>query len=127
MTNRKAMKQKTLQLSFLAQTTDVNYRGTVHGGKVMKWIDEAGYALAAQYTGKYCVTKFVDDIEFLKPIHIGDLVKLEAEIIKVGKTSLRIKIDVSSTNLIKNKSKKNCECFVVFVAVDEKGNKTVIK
>ena len=116
-----------MSMSFLAEPNDANYSGNVHGGKVMKWIDEIGYALSVQYTKKYCVTKFVDDIEFLKPIHIGDLVKLEAEIIKVGKTSLRIKIDVSSTNLIKNKSKKNCECFVVFVAVDEKGNKTFIK
>jgi len=54
------------------------------------------------------------------------LVSLDAEIIKVGKTSLRIKIDVSSTNLIRNKSKKNCECFIVFVTVDENGKKTTI-
>ena len=77
-------------MSFLAEPNDANYSGNVHGGKVMKWIDEIGYALSVQYTKKYCVTKFVDDIEFLKPIHIGDLVKLEAEIIKVGKTSLYI-------------------------------------
>jgi uncharacterized protein (TIGR00369 family) len=121
------MKNDKLSMSFLAEPNDVNYSGNVHGGKVMKWIDEIGYALSIQFTKKYCVTKFVDDIEFLKPIHIGDLVNLEAKIIKVGKTSLRIKIDVSSTNLIKNKSKKNCECFIVFVAVDEKGNKTSIK
>ena len=121
------MKNDKLSMSFLAEPNDVNYSGNVHGGKVMKWIDEIGYALSVQFTKKYCVTKFVDDIEFLKPIHIGDLVNLEAKIIKVGKTSLRIKIDVSSTNLIKNKSKKNCECFIVFVAVDEKGNKTSIK
>jgi uncharacterized protein (TIGR00369 family) len=121
------MKNDKLSMSFLAEPNDVNYSGNVHGGKVMKWIDEIGYALSVQFTKKYCVTKFVDDIEFLKPIHIGDVVNLEAKIIKVGKTSLRIKIDVSSTNLIKNKSKKNCECFIVFVAVDQKGNKTSIK
>ena len=121
------MSSKKLKMSFLAEPSDANYKGNVHGGKVMKWIDEIGYALSVQFTKKYCVTKFVDDIEFLKPIHIGDLVSLDAKIIKVGKTSLRIKIDVSSTNLIKNKSKKNCECFIVFVAVDEKGNKALIE
>jgi uncharacterized protein (TIGR00369 family) len=120
------MKNDKLSMSFLAEPNDVNYSGNVHGGKVMKWIDEIGYALSIQFTKKYCVTKFVDDIEFLKPIHIGDLVNLEAKIIKVGKTSLRIKIDVSSTNLIKNKSKKNCECFIVFVAVDERGIKRLL-
>lgn len=113
-----------LSMSFLAEPNDANFSGNVHGGKVMKWIDEIGYALSVMYSKKYCVTKFVDDIEFLKPIHIGDLVRLDAEIIKIGKTSLRIRVDVSSTNLIKNVTKKNCACFIVFVALDKKGKKT---
>ena len=95
------MSEKKMEMSFLAEPNDANYRGNVHGGKVMKWIDEIGYALSVKYTKKYCVTKFVDDIEFLKPINIGDLVKLDAEIIKVGVSSLRIKIIVNIENLIK--------------------------
>ena len=82
------MKQKTLQLSFLAQTTDVNYRGTVHGGKVMKWIDEAGYALAAQYTGKYCVTKFVDESSLRNPFRLVTC-KVTATVLRLGFTSIR--------------------------------------
>ena len=120
------MSEKKMKMSFLAEPNDANYRGNVHGGKVMKWIDEIGYALSIKYTKKYCVTKFVDDIEFLKPINIGDLVKLDAEIIKIGVSSLRIKIIVKSENLIKNSMKKNCECFIVFVAIDEQGNKIKI-
>ena len=120
------MSEKKMEMSFLAEPNDANYRGNVHGGKVMKWIDEIGYALSIKYTKKYCVTKFVDDIEFLKPINIGDLVKLDAEIIKVGVSSLRIKIIVNSENLIENSTKKNCECFIVFVAIDELGNKIKI-
>ena len=116
-----------LNMSFLAEPNDANFSGNVHGGKVMKWIDEVGYALAVKYSKRYCVTKFVDDIEFLKPIEIGDLVKLDAEIIKFGNSSLRIKIDVFSTDLIKGKSKKNCECFIVFVALDKNGKKVKIK
>ena len=115
-----------MKMSFLAEPNDANYKGNVHGGKVMKWIDEIGYALSIKYTKKYCVTKFVDDIEFLKPINIGDLVKLDAEIIKIGISSLRIKIIVNSENLIENTKKKNCECFIVFVAIDEYGNKIKI-
>ena len=65
------MEQQQLNMSFLAQTTDVNYHGNVHGGKVMKWIDEAAYALAVRYARKNCVTKFVDDIEFLKPFTLA--------------------------------------------------------
>ena len=120
------MKKHTLQLSFLAQTTDVNYRGTVHGGKVMKWIDETGYALAAQHTGKYCVTKFVDDIEFKNPISIGDLVLVEASVLRLGTTSIRIHVTVASENLIAGERKDNCACDIVFVALDEQGNKIAI-
>ena len=120
------MKNSKMQMSFLAEPNDANYSENVHGGKVMKWIDEIGYALSVNFTKKYCVTKFVDDIEFLLPIHIGDLVKLNAEVIKVGKTSLRIKVEVKSMDLIQNKEKRNCECFIVFVAVDKKGNKVPI-
>lgn len=117
---------KSLRMSFLAQTTDVNYHGNVHGGNVMKWIDEAAYALAVKFSQKNCATKFVDDIEFLAPIHIGDLVLIEAHIQKVGHTSIRIHVDVSSENLFQNSIKKNCECDIVFVAIDEKGKKTTI-
>ena len=120
------MKNSEMLMSFLAEPNDANYSGNVHGGKVMKWIDEIGYALSVQFTKRYCVTKFVDDIEFLKPINIGDLVKLKAKIIKVGNSSLRIRVDVLSLNLIKNILKKNCECFIVFVALDDKGNKVSI-
>jgi acyl-CoA hydrolase len=117
------MIKNILKMSFLAEPTDANYRGNVHGGKVMKWIDEVGYALSVQYTRKYCVTKFVDDIEFLKPILIGDLVMLKAKVIKVGKTSLRINVKVSSENLIDKVKKQNCECDIVFVSIDDNGNK----
>lgn len=117
------MDNKTLKMSFLAQTTDANYHGNVHGGKVMKWIDEVAYALAVRYSRKNCVTKFVDDIEFSEAIHIGDLVYLTAELIKTGTTSMRIHVEVSSENLIEQEKKENCACDIVFVAIDQNGKK----
>lgn len=117
------MDNKTLKMSFLAQTTDANYHGNVHGGKVMKWIDEVAYALAVRYSRKNCVTKFVDDIEFSEAIHIGDLVYLTAKLIKTGTTSMRIHVEVSSENLIEQEKKENCACDIVFVAIDQNGKK----
>lgn len=117
------MDNKTLEMSFLAQTTDANYHGNVHGGKVMKWIDEIAYALAVRYSRKNCVTKFVDGIEFSEAIHIGDLVYLTAELIKTGTTSMRIHVEVSSENLIEQEKKENCACDIVFVAIDKNGKK----
>jgi len=121
------MDNKALKMSFLAQTTDANYHGNVHGGKVMKWIDEVAYALAVRYARKNCVTRFVDDIAFSEAIHIGDLVYLTAELIKVGNTSMRIHVEVSSENLIEQIKKDNCACDIVFVAIDKNGKKTTIK
>jgi acyl-CoA hydrolase len=53
---------------FLAEPTDVNFGGKVHGGAVMKWIDQAGYACAAGWSGHYCVTVSVAGVKFRRPI-----------------------------------------------------------
>jgi len=115
-----------LNMSFLADPTDVNFGGSVHGGEVMKWMDNIGYALAARYSKGYAVTKFVDNINFHNPIKIGNLVLLYAEIIKVGTTSMTINIEVKSENLITNNLVSNCSCEMTFVAVDNKGLKRKI-
>jgi uncharacterized protein (TIGR00369 family) len=115
-----------LKMSFLADPTDVNFGGSVHGGEVMKWMDNIGYALAARYSKGYAVTKFVDNINFHNPIKIGNLVLLNAEIIKVGTTSMLINIEVKSENLVTNKLVNNCSCEMTFVAINTEGNKRKI-
>ncbi len=63
-----------ITLRFLAEPSTVNFGGKVHGGTVMKWIDEAGYACATSWSKRYCVTVYVGGIRFHRPIMIGDLV-----------------------------------------------------
>ena len=75
-----------LEMAFLAEPNDVNFGGHVHGGEVMKWMDQIGYALAVRYSKGYAVTKFVDNIDFMKPMKIGDLVRLKAHIVYSGET-----------------------------------------
>ena len=115
-----------LNMILLAKPTDVNFGGSVHGGEVMKWMDQLGYALAVRSTGGYAVTKFVDNIDFLNPINIGDLVRIDAEIIHTGRTSVNIALQVTSENLISRNIVKNCSCNMVFVAIDENGHKRLI-
>ena len=62
----------SITLRFLAEPSTVNFGGKVHGGTVMKWIDEAGYACATSWAKRYCVTVSVGSIRFQKPIRIGD-------------------------------------------------------
>jgi acyl-CoA hydrolase len=78
-----------ITLRFLAEPNTVNFGGKVHGGTVMKWIDEAGYACATSWAKLYCVTVSVGTIRFHRPIMIGDLVEVEARLAYTGKTTSR--------------------------------------
>jgi len=107
-----------ITLQFLSEPTDINYGGNVHGGMVMKWIDQAAYACASQWCQSYCVTVYVGGIRFYEPIHIGFIVKTHAYIIYTGSTSMHIAVDVYSKNVKDAEFVKNTHCIVVFVAVD---------
>ena len=87
-------RQRGVTLRFLAEPGEVNFSGKVQGGSVMKWIDQAGYTCAAGWTGSYCVTLYVGGLRFLAPIHVGELVELRALVIRTGRTSLDIAVDV---------------------------------
>ncbi len=108
-----------INLQFLSEPSDVNFGGKVHGGTMMKWIDQAAYACAVQWSESYCVTVYVGGIRFFNPVHIGHLVKLEARIIYTGKTSMHIAVDAFSKPVGKDKFTKNTHCIIVFVALDE--------
>ena len=85
------MQNKTI-FQFISEPSDINYGGNVHGGSVMKWIDQAGYACASSWASSYCVTVYVGGIRFYSPIKIGHIVKVEAEVIYTGSTSMHIAI-----------------------------------
>lgn len=115
------MEKGKITFQFLSEPTDVNYGGKVHGGAVMKWIDQVGYSAASMWAESYCVTVYVGGIRFYKPIHIGDMVKVDADIIYTGNTSMHIAIDVYSKRVTERVFQKKTHCIIVFVAVDENG------
>jgi len=63
--------KRTISFQFISEPTDVNFGGKVHGGEVMKWIDQTAYTCATGYSGNYCVTVYVGGIRFYRPIAIG--------------------------------------------------------
>ena len=111
----------SITLRFLAEPSTVNFGGKVHGGTVMKWIDEAGYACATSWAKRYCVTVFVGGIRFHHPVRIGDLVEVEARLAYTGSTSMNISVEVRSGDIKGGALKKTTECLIVFVSVDEQG------
>ena len=112
-------RQRTLTMRFLAEPTDVNYGGKVHGGQVMKWIDQAGYAAAVGWSGRYSVTVAVGGIRFVAPIRIGDLVSVEATLVHTGTTSMHFAVDVHARDPMAGDRARLCtHCVIVFVALD---------
>ena len=110
-----------ITLRFLAEPSDVNFGGNVHGGNVMKWIDHAGYTCAANWSSAYCVTVYVGGIRFLKPISVGDLVELKAELMHTGRTSMHISVSVHARNPRDPVRRFTTHCILVFVALDDQG------
>lgn len=114
------MAERELTLRFLAEPGDVNYGGKVHGGAVMKWIDQAGYAAAVGWSGHYCVTVAVGGIRFLAPIRISDLVTLRAKLVHTGTTSMHFAVEVRARDPRGgSEADRLCtHCVIVFVALD---------
>lgn len=110
-----------ITLRFLAAPNTVNFGGKVHGGTVMKWIDEAGYACATTWAKRYCVTVYVGGVRFHRPIMIGDLVEVEATLAYTGQSSMNIEVEVRSGDMKGGRLEKTAECAIVFVSVDSHG------
>ena len=87
----------------------------------MKWIDQAGYTCAAGWTGTYCVTVYLGGLHFLGPIHVGELVELRALVIRTGRTSLDIAVDVYAGDPKRGERRRTGHCVVVFVALGPEG------
>ncbi|PML80122.1 acyl-CoA thioesterase [Enterovibrio norvegicus] len=118
--------QRNITLRFLAEPSDVNFGGKVHGGAAMKWIDLAAYACAAGWSGKYCITAYAGGIRFVAPIHVGNLVEVSAKVIYTGNSSMHIAIDVQASDPKELKNRLTTHCIVIMVAVDEAGKPSSI-
>ena len=115
-----------LTLRFLAEPTDVNFGGKVHGGAVMKWIDQAGYACAVNWCRGYAVTVYVGGIRFLNPIQIGNLVEIRTRVVHTGNSSMHIAVDVFSKKPELDNYVHNTHCIIIFVALDADGKPTPV-
>lgn len=115
--------QRELSLRFLAEPTDVNYGGKVHGGVVMKWIDQAGYAAAVGWSGRYSVTVAVGGIRFVAPIRISDLVSVDTTLVHTGTSSMHFAVEVRARDPMADASQARLctHCVIVFVAIGEDG------
>ena len=109
-------------LRFMAAPTDVNWGGKVHGGIVMKWIDEAAYVCASRYCGKDTVAVFSGGVRFYRPLLIGHVVEVEARLVYTGTKGMHIAVHVRSGDPKGRELNLTTYCLTVMVARDADGN-----
>ncbi|WP_417233718.1 acyl-CoA thioesterase [Arthrobacter sp.] len=108
-----------MTLRFLAAPTDVSEDGvTVQAGRVLEWIDKAGYACAVGYSGGYCVTAYVGNVHFTRPIRNGDLIEVTARIVHTGRSSMQVVVTVDAADIRDRVFRPAMDCILAFVAMD---------
>jgi uncharacterized protein (TIGR00369 family) len=108
-------------LTQLMEITDANVAGNVHGGVVMRLADTAAALAAIRHAGGLCVTVTVDELTFLEPVHVGDVLTLRASVNDVGTTSLECGVRVETEDPISGRRAHAASAYFVFVALDEDG------
>lgn len=96
-----------------------NFGGKIHGGILLSLMDKVAYACSSKHAGTYCVTVSVDQVEFLQPVEVGELVSMHASVNYVGKTSLVVGIRVEALNVKTNVTKHTNSSFFTMVAKGE--------
>jgi uncharacterized protein (TIGR00369 family) len=122
----KTIRASRIQIAQLMQPEHANTQGNVHGGWIMKLVDEAGALAAMRHAGRRCVTVAMDRMVFRQPIRIGDLVILNAEVTYVGRTSMEVEVDVAAENPISGKRSRTNTAYLVYVAIDDQGKPTSV-
>lgn len=115
------MEAGTAQLTMtVLMTPDMaNFSGNVHGGTLLKYLDEVAYACASRYAGCYVVTLSVDQVMFREPVHVGELVTFLASVNHTGRTSMEIGIKVITENIRERSVRHTNSCFFTMVALDD--------
>jgi acyl-CoA hydrolase len=108
-----------LTMTVLMTPDMANFAGNVHGGTVLKFLDQVAYACASRYSGRYVVTLSVDQVMFLQPIHVGELVTFLASVNHTGTSSMEIGIKVLAENIRTQELRHANSCFFTMVAVDD--------
>jgi uncharacterized protein (TIGR00369 family) len=109
-------------LAEMMNIADTNVAGIVHGGTIMKLVDTAAGLAAMKHTRGMCVTVSLDEMSFLAPVHVGDVVTVKASVNDVGTTSLEVGVRVEAENYVTHQRVHTSSAYLVFVALDDRGH-----
>jgi acyl-CoA hydrolase len=108
-----------LTMTVLMTPDTANFAGNVHGGTILKLLDQVAYACASRYAARYVVTLSVDQVMFRQPVHVGDLVTFLASVNHTGTSSMEIGIKVLAEEIRTQAVRHVNSCFFTMVAVDD--------
>ena len=103
-----------------------NFSGNVHGGALLKLLDQVAYTCASRYSGHYAVTLSVDQVSFRQPIKIGELVTFYSSINYVGRTSMEVGVKVVAEDIHSHVKRHTNSCYFTMVAMDKNGKPTKV-
>jgi uncharacterized protein (TIGR00369 family) len=116
-----------METSFVVMPKDANHYGNVHGGVIMLYADNLAYAIGSKFSKMNVVTARISEMNFLKPVKTGDMVILTADIIRLGKTSMDVKVKISGDKLKTGEVFEVADALFTMVAVDGSGKPKQIK
>lgn len=117
----KTIDSSRISMSQLMQPSHSNFGGKIHGGYILRLMDEIAFACASKHSETYCVTASVNTVDFLNPIEVGELVTMKASINFVGNTSMVVGIRVVAENIRTGKTKHCNSSYFTMVAKDDAG------
>jgi uncharacterized protein (TIGR00369 family) len=118
----KTIRASRISIAQLMQPEHANNLGNVHGGWIMKLVDEAGALACMRHAQRRVVTVAIDSMVFRQPIRIGDLIILNAEVTYTGRTSMEAEVQVQAENPITGERTHTNTAYLVYVALDDDGN-----
>ena len=126
MTEGKAVRESISEYSELALPNDASGLGNVLGGKVMHLVDLAGAMAAMRHARRPVVTLSVDQLLFLHPVRVGELIVLRSSVNRVFRTSMEVGVKVTTEKLMTGERRHTCSAYLTFVALDENQKPTPI-
>ena len=123
----KPIRASRVTISQLMHPEHANLLGNVHGGWIMKLVDEAGALACMRHAQRKVVTVAIDSMTFRQPIKIGDLIILNAEVSYTGRTSLEAEVQVLAENPVTGERVHTNNAYLVYVALDDDGKPTAVR
>ena len=117
----RSVSHSTVTLTQMMEVTDANVAGNVHGGVIMRLVDTAAALAAIKHSGGLALTVGIDEMTFLEPVHIGEVVVLKACVNDVGRTSMECGVRVEAEDPLTGTVRHVNSAYLVFVAVDDEG------